>query len=435
MSVLDRINDSLREASPVLWECLSPLGRSVAFPPDIPFQAAEARGARYNATIGQITDGDGRVLTVPPVEEALSALGPEERNRALLYSPVQGLPEAREAWRGWQRRDAPEEVASSLPLVTCGLTHGLSIVADLFAGPGRAVLATTPFWGNYRQTFEVRTGARLRTAAAYLGGRLHPRALAELAAQEPAGEPVVAILNFPSNPGGYMPTAAERAELVGSLLETAEARPLVVVCDDAYAGLVYEEGTPSRSLFWDLAGRHEQLVAVKVDGATKEFGLFGGRLGFLTFACPPEGPLAEALESKVKCLVRATVGSPVAVSQVLLLEALGRPGAERYVEILRERLARRWRRLRQALAELDPELLGVLPCNAGCFALVELPEGVDPELARRHLLTEHDTGLVSVAPRYLRIAFCSVREEDLSGLVRRLERGIAELAAERPSVG
>ncbi|MEZ5332642.1 MAG: aminotransferase class I/II-fold pyridoxal phosphate-dependent enzyme [Thermoanaerobaculia bacterium] len=398
MDAVERTNEALREAAPTLWECLSPLGRRVAFPPDIPFQAAEARGTRYNATIGQITDGDGRALALPPIEDALSGLPPEERNQALLYSPVQGLPAVREAWRRWQRREVPDHLPSSLPLVTCGLTHGLSVAADLFAGPGRAVLITTPFWGNYRQTFEVRTGARVRTAAAYLAGRFHPRALAELAAEEPEGEPVVALVNFPSNPGGYMPTREEREELVESLVEAAERRPLVVLCDDAYAGLVYEEGVPSGSLFWDFVGRHERLVPVKIDGATKEFSLFGGRVGFLTFACEPDGPAAQALESKVKCLVRSTVGSPVATSQVLLLEALGRPGGERHVEVLRERLARRWVRLRRALGELDPEMIAALPCNAGCFALLELPEGVDPGEARRHLIAEHGTGVGASPP-------------------------------------
>src|SRR5688572_31950364 len=42
-----------------LFELLSPLGRRAFFPPDIPFQAAQARGKTYNGTIGQITDGYG----------------------------------------------------------------------------------------------------------------------------------------------------------------------------------------------------------------------------------------------------------------------------------------------------------------------------------------------------------------------------------------
>ena len=59
----------------------------------------------------------------------------------------------------------------------------------------------------------------------------------------------------------------------------------------------------------------------------------------------------------------------------------------------------------------------MLPFNSGCFALVEIPEalGIDAETARRHLLARHDTGLVSIAPRYLRIAHCSVDEAAPAG--------------------
>ena len=45
-------NQAIRAASPALYASLSELGRQVAFPPDIPFQAAEARGKTFNATIG-----------------------------------------------------------------------------------------------------------------------------------------------------------------------------------------------------------------------------------------------------------------------------------------------------------------------------------------------------------------------------------------------
>lgn len=99
----------------------------------------------------------------------------------------------------------------------------------------------------------------------------------------PEGEPALAILNFPGNPGGYSPTVEEREKLKSSLLGVADRRPLVAICDDAYAGLVYDPEVPPSSVFWDLAGAHEQLIPIKVDGATKEFSFFGGRVGFLTF--------------------------------------------------------------------------------------------------------------------------------------------------------
>jgi hypothetical protein len=48
----------------------------------------------------------------------------------------------------------------------------------------------------------------------------------------------------------------------------------------------------------------------------------GGRVGFLTFPCEPDSDVARALESKAKMLLRAQVGSPATMAQVVLLRAL-----------------------------------------------------------------------------------------------------------------
>lgn len=431
---LDRLDHILRNETPALFAALSPLGRRVVFPPDIPFQAAQARGKTFNATIGQLTDGRGGALRLPSLVRGLDRLPDERLDRALLYSPVEGIRELREAWREHQRSGLPPElqdVPSSLPLVTVGLTHGLSLVADLFGGEGRTVAVPAPFWGNYRQTFTTRTGAQVVSSPGFRGGaaRFDPDAIARSLAEVPAGEPAVAILNLPSNPGGYSPTVGERARLRESLVEVAASRPLVVVCDDAYAGLVYDDDIPRLSMFWELIGAHPDLVPVKVDGATKEVSFFGGRVGFLTFGVDPDSEAAQALESKVKCLVRAALGSPVATSQMLLLEALFSETLAAEVEALRQKLGRRVEVLRQALDGVDPGLLRALPFNSGCFALVELPEelGLASDAVRLHLLEHQDTGLVSIAPRFLRIAHCSVAAEAIPELVRRIEQGVREM--------
>lgn len=424
------LNSTLEREAPALLRALSPLGRRAFFPPDIPAQAAEARGRTFNATIGQITDGRGGAVGLPSLAAAFGLSG-QDLHQALLYSPIEGLPETRRRWRDWQRRGAPAGAPSSLPIVTVGLSHGLSLLADLFGGEGKAVAIPQPFWGNYRQAFATRTGARVLTAPAYVEGRYNPRAIAQALEALPDGEPAVALLNVPSNPGGYSPTVEERRILVESLLETAGRRPLVVICDDAYAGLVFEPDIPRESLFWELAGAHPNLVPVKVDGATKEFSFFGGRVGFLTFAIEPESEAARALENKVKLLVRSGIGSPVAASQVVLLQALRREGIEAEVEEVRQLLEGRYQALKAALAEADRELLNPLPFNSGCFALVELPErlGLAADAVRRHLLEHHDAGLISIEPRYLRIAHCSVDAAALPELVRRMETAVKELRA------
>jgi aspartate/methionine/tyrosine aminotransferase len=362
------------------------------------------------------------------------ALSPLGRRAAPLPRPSQGdplgLPEVRHRWRQWQRRHAPAGMASSLPVATAGLSHGLSLLADLFGGEGRAVAVPHPFWGNYRQAFATRTGARMLTAPAYVAGRYNPRALPEALAGLPAGEPAVAILNIPSNPGGYTPDPAERRATVAALLAEADRRPLVVICDDAYAGLVFEPEIPRESLFWELAGAHPALAAVKVDGATKELSFFGGRVGFLTFAVEPDSAAGRALEGKLEMLIRSSVGTGVESSQEIVLAALRGERVGEEVEAVRRLLDGRYRALQGALAGTDPGLVTVLPFNSGCFALVELPEGLglEAEAVRRHLLDHHDTGLISLPPRYLRIAHCSVDAAALPELARRLERAVAELA-------
>jgi len=284
-------NDFLAAAAPAVWAALSPLGRRALQPASfLPLQTAEARGKAFNATIGQITDGHGAAVPLPSMAAALAGLEEPERSRAFLYSPVEGLPELRRAWRDWQRRGVKSEIPSSLPLVTVGTAHARSLAADLFAGEGRTVLSHPGPEGDVS------------------------RPLAGL----PEGEPAVVLLEFPRQANGYAPVTRERAALCDALAEEAERRPLVVLVDDTWEGL----GTPSASLFWGLAGRHANLIPIKLDGADGQLGFPGGRVGFLTFPFEPESALARSLESKAKMLLRAQVGSPPAMTQVLLLRAL-----------------------------------------------------------------------------------------------------------------
>lgn len=418
---------SARGAAFAVSRALSPLGLRAGEPSEDSFVRAPLRGG-----LDTSRPSPGGHLTA-----ALAGLPERDRAAALAASPAEGLHELRRLWRGWQRRGVASAVPSTFPFVTSGLAHGLSLVADLFAGEGRAVAVPEPFWGNYRQAFAVRHGARLLTAPAYAvvgeagdAYRYDPLALVRALASLPPGEPAIALVNLPSNPGGYMPTVPEREELVALLVEEAARRPLVVVCDDAYAGLVFEPEVPRASLFWDFVGAHPNLVPVKVDGGTKELSFFGGRVGFLTFGIERASPTAALLERKLGALVGATIGSPPATGQVVMLQALRNPGIESEVEAVRALLETRYRALQPALAAADPALLRALPANAGCFALVEVPAalGLTADAVRRHLLEHQDTGTIAIGSRYLRIAHCSVDAADLPELARRIERGVAELA-------
>ena len=58
---------------------------------------------------------------------------------------------------------------------------------------------------------------------------------------------------------------------------------VVAIADDAYFGLFYEDSL-KESLFGKLANLHPRILAIKLDGATKEEFVWGFRTGFITFA-------------------------------------------------------------------------------------------------------------------------------------------------------
>lgn len=420
MSIADDLNDDLAAGMPAAAACLSKLGKRAFFPKGIPFQSGQARGTRYNGTIGQVTDGHGSPLPLPAIAEVIDPLEPRMSH---LYSPPAGHGDLRKAWAARQRsKSGGSTVATTLPFLTLGLTQALSFTAELFVEGGRPVLVPVPRWGNYDQVFNLRRGGDLVPYTLFEDGAFSLDSLRSALAA--TSGPAVLVLNFPHNPTGYTPTAAEGLAIVEMVL--AHPGPLVVLVDDAYAGMFYEEDVLPRSLFWDLAEGMdpERHVIAKADGVTKELLFFPGRVGFLTLAGDPDSPAAAAIESKLGCLARSGLGSPPGPSQAAVLHALQRPDLESQIQAAVGVLGARYQRLREAFDALDEPAIRPLPFNSGVFALVEI-DGLDAGDLREHLIAHHDVGVISLAqPNALRIAFCSVAEEDIEGLVAGIVAGV-----------
>jgi aspartate/methionine/tyrosine aminotransferase len=419
----DALNDVLARTAPALARCLSPLGRRAEFPPGVLAQTRAAQGCELNATIGQVTDGAGLPLSLPTMEDAVPGLDPAS---TFLYGPQAGDPGLRALWARRQQRLAGDHAApTTTPMVTLGLTHGVSLVSDLFADADTDVVLPWPTWGNYQHVFGLRHAARFVEYPFYDGDGFNVTGFVD-ALSRCAGKAIV-VVNFPANPAGYSPTEAERDAIVDAVV--ARRQPTVVLLDDAYQGMVWEPRRVVRSLFWDLHRRAdpEHHVLIRLDGATKELLFFGGRVGFLT--ANVTGAAEEALLSKLMGLARATVSVPPGPSQALVKRALEAPDLDAQIAVRFDDIRARFHALRGALEAMDRRLLRPLPCNAGCFALVEVAPTLDADHLRRHLIARHSTGLVSETNRHLRICFTSARESDLPEIVARLEKGAAEVAA------
>lgn len=408
-------NDRLKGLAPRVLEALSPLGRRAFFPKGIPFQAGQASGCAINATIGQITDGAGNPIPLAPLAEKLAGLPPKD---AFLYSPIQGRDRARKTWLAKLTAEDGRAADLALPSVAAGICNALSMAADLFFAPGETLLIPDLYWDNYEQIFEMKLEGERATYPFYnaQGGFNVEGLRAALAAQK--GK-IHTLLNFPSNPSGYSPTPAELEAIADVLVEAAKDRIVVVYCDDAYHGLVFEPTATPKSLFYSLLNRSENLIPLKCDGVTKELSFFGGRVGFLTFGLPKAA--GEVLVDKAMSLVRSQLGSPVGLSQYLVEEELLDPRHPAEFERLRSLMAARYRTLKAALSAPTPHWT-VFPFNAGCFCLLQLRDGLDAEAVRQALIHDESVGVVSQGSRYLRLAFCSLKDDAIEPLVQALAR-------------
>ncbi len=139
---------------------------------------------------------------------------------------------------------------------------------------------------------------------------------------------VFVVLNFPNNPTGYTLTKDEAVQLSDGLVDIAESGiNVIAVTDDAYFGLFFDD-VLKESLFSMLAGRSKRLLAVKIDGITKESFAWGFRVGFITFGETFKGDnsaLFKALETKAAGYLRATISSAPHPSQSITVDVLKEP--------------------------------------------------------------------------------------------------------------
>lgn len=397
---------------------LSDFGRRIYFPKGILSQTAEAnkQAHRQNATVGMAFI-DRTPMELPLMRKQLPGLEPSQ---AVAYAPSSGDPALRERWKQEILRKNPginpDEI--SLPLTVSGLTNGISLIADMFLDEGDDVVVPDMFWGNYRLIFEERRLASLKTFPFFSEeGELNIQGFRKTLEEAGKRGKVVAILNFPNNPTGYSPTKDEAKKLVEEVNSVAEQGiDILIISDDAYFGLFFEQDTEKESIFSPLSNLHPRVLAVKIDGATKEDFLWGFRIGFVTFG--GKGMSRKqyiALEKKLTGSLRSSLSSCSRPAQSLLLKGLGSPGYLKEKEQYNKEIERRYLKVREILrVSGTPQRLEPLPFNSGYFMSFRC-NGINAETLRLKLLGK-GIGTIAIQEKYLRVAFSAVDLEDIPGL-------------------
>ncbi len=412
----EELNVVIREKSSNVFELLSEKGKAIFFPKKgILGQTAEAKGTKINATIGAAIEDDGSPMRLESIASKINM----DPSLVFPYAPSFGRPDIRAKWKSmiYEKNPSLAGAELSLPVVTNALTHGISMAAYLFLDPGDEVIVPDMFWGNYNLTLGNAYGAKLVKFNTFKNGKFDLEAFEAKLNEGEIGKKVF-LLNFPNNPSGYTPTYAEQNSIVEIVKAAAEkGNKMVAITDDAYFGLVYEDGIARESIFSEFCQLHENILAVKIDGATKEDYVWGFRVGFVTFGMKgADAELYGALEAKTAGAIRGNISNSANISQSLLLAAFNSKEYEAQKAAKYNIMKARYDAVKVTLDdEKYKTYFSAFPYNSGYFMCVQLADGLKGEEVRKILIEKYGIGVISLGS-ILRIAYSAVAATDIKEL-------------------
>jgi aspartate/methionine/tyrosine aminotransferase len=314
-------------------------------------------------------------------------------DREIYYGPSSGLPELRDlVARFWTlaydlrgRENLPENGLDAQHVaIVSGATEGLAILMRLLA-PNRSIGVQRFCWGNYRNLI-AHAGGEPVTLDFFTPDGAFDRDGLDAAIAE--SDIRTLLVNFPANPTGDVLFDDELA----SLAELARERDLLLVADEVYNWIRYEDSP--RTL---LSFAPERTLVI--GAASKEYLIPGARTGYVL--CGDATFSGEWMPR----LIRSTSSSPNVLGQRLAIEMLeadvadleaGAPPA--ILATIRHELRLRRDAMVAVLQAADFEIQtrhGGSP-PGGIALLARLPENVDDD--RAVIDTAIDMGRFSAIP-------------------------------------
>ena len=412
----EKLNQNIQRTSTVVYSLLSDLGKRIYLPKGILSQSAEAqeKAHQLNATRA-IAIKDNHVMHLDVSRELIPELS---AGSVFAYPPILGNTELRSTWQTHLKKENPllENIEFNLPIVTSGMTHGFSLLADLFVNSGDKIILPDMIWGNYKLLFETKKGAEISTYSFFNKYREFNIDGFRHTLSEQRHDKLLILLNFPHNPTGYTINDSEASKIVDTIIDCANTGcQILVIIDDAYAGFLFDSDVMQESIFGLLIGCHPNVIPVKIDGATKEEYAWGLRIGFLTFVFEDE--LRIGIEEKLSGIIRTNTSGAAQLSQSIILEAMKRPGYESQKQRNFGILKARAEKAKQIVSdEKYADLWEVYPSHAGYFICLSL-NSANAENVRQTLLNEYGIGTIALGERDLRIAYSCLEEAEIGVVI------------------
>ncbi len=345
---------------------------------------ADTRPQKVSLSIGLYLDEQGKVPVMKAVRQAAADLGGQMAPST--YLPMEGLAAYREAVGRLVLGDDSAALAQRrvATIQTLGGSGALKVGADFLRRhlDLREIWVSDPTWDNHAALFEG-AGLAVRTYPYYDPTTCGLRFEAMLQAFEamPAGSLVLLHASC-HNPTGVDLTRAQWQALIPVIAR----RGLMPFVDMAYQG--FGDGIAEDA--WSVRALAEAGVEMLVANSfSKNFSLYGERVGGLSVVCASEDAAARVL-GQLKATVRRIYSSPAAHGAQLVAKVLGSAQGRADWETELAGMRDRMRRMRELLhADLSHRFgserdFGFLVRQRGMFSYTGLSPAQVDQLRDQH---------------------------------------------------
>ncbi len=265
--------------------------------------AADSRPHKINLGIGAYKTAEGLPLVLTSVKKAESQLLKKNLNKD--YLPIEGDREFIScSLLLLLGADSPFfQSGQFFAAQTVGGASALRIAGEFLAKLiSKTIFLPQPSWSNHKQIFE-RAGLNVGSYPYFDPHTrlLDDQGMGEAIRNMPPGS-VILLHGCCHNPTGIDPTFEQWKEF--SLL--IKKQQLIPLFDIAYQGFGQDLDQDAQAIRYFANQGHNMLIAYSF---SKNFGLYGERVGFLTVTCSkPE--LVPKIGSQIKSLIRGNYSNP-----------------------------------------------------------------------------------------------------------------------------
>lgn len=310
---------------------------------------------------------------IPPADHILEAMKEAVLDKGNYIYAISDLKELDEAVAGWYERRYGVEIDPKTEVVSLlGSQEGLSHIALSIVDPGEVVLVPDPCYPVFADG-PVLAGAKLH----YMPLRKENDFLIDFdeIPEETARAARLMIVSYPNNPTAAIATP----EFYGDLIAFAKKYDIIVLHDNAYSELVFDQEPTGSFLSYEGA----KDVGVEFNSLSKTYGMAGARVGF----CIGNAQVVSNLK-QLKSNMDYGMFLPVQKAAIAAIT-----GPQECVETVREA----YRRRRDVLCDGFTEIgWNMERCPATMFVWAKIPEKY--ETSRQFVETMLQKAGVMVTP-------------------------------------